>query len=130
MNHPDNLIHPDNLMLYVDSPELSAVFYSELLAIRPVEQSSTFVLFILQSGLKLALWSKHTVIPSPTASGGGFELSMRVNSVSQVNELYEKWRVIAPKILMEPAQLDFGWSFVIADPDGHRLRVYALSEGA
>lgn len=31
---------------------------------------------------------------------------------------------------MAPAQLEFGWSFVIADPDGHRLRVYALDEDA
>lgn len=118
--------HPDNLMLYVAKPEASATFYTELFGIQPVEQSPTFVLFVLQSGLKLALWSKRTVQPAATNSGGGCEFSMRVETQDAVNALYEKWRDLKADILMAPAQLDFGWSFVIADPDGHRLRVYAL----
>lgn len=120
--------HPDNFMLYVDSPEISAAFYAKLLGIKPVEISPTFVLFILQSGLKLALWSKHTVQPTPSNIGGGCELSMRAASQDEVNAIYEKWREFVPKVLMAPAQLDFGWSFVIADPDGHRLRVYTLNQ--
>ena len=118
--------HPDNLMLYVAKPETSATFYAELFGIQPVEQSPTFVLFILQSGLKLSLWSKHTVQPAPAKSGGGCEFSMRVETQDAVNALYAKWRDMKADILMAPAQLDFGCSFVIADPDGHRLRVYAL----
>lgn len=118
--------HPDNLMLYVANPEASATFYAELFGIQPVEQSPTFVLFILQSGLKLSLWSKHTVQPAPANSGGGCEFSMRVETQDAVNALYAKWCDLKADILMAPAQLDFGWSFVIADPDGHRLRVYAL----
>ncbi|MBX8801880.1 drug:proton antiporter [Ochrobactrum sp. MR28] len=118
--------HPDNLMLYVTNPEASATFYAELFGIQPVEQSPTFVLFILQSGLKLSLWSKRTVQPAPAKSGGGCEFSMRVETQDAVYALYAKWRDLKADILMAPAQLDFGWSFVIADPDGHRLRVYAL----
>ncbi len=118
--------HPDNMMLYVANPEASATFYAELFGIQPVEQSPTFVLFILQSGLKLSLWSKHTVQPVPAKSGGGCEFSMRVETRDAVNALYEKWRDLKADILMAPVQLEFGWSFVIADPDGHRLRVYAL----
>ena len=118
--------HPDNLMLYVANPEASATFYAELFDIQPVEQSPTFALFILQSGLKLSLWSKHTVQPAPAKSGGGCEFSMRVETQDAVYALYAKWRDLKADILMAPAQLDFGWSFVIADPDGHRLRVYAL----
>ena len=122
--------HPDNLMLYVSSPEVSADFYTTLFGIQPVEKSPTFVLFILQSGLKLALWAKHTVKPVPANIGGGCEFSMRVETRDAVNALYEKWHDLRAEILMAPAQLEFGWSFVIADPDGHRLRVYALSQDA
>ncbi|MDM7851278.1 VOC family protein [Pseudochrobactrum kiredjianiae] len=118
--------HPDNLMLYVAKPEASAAFYTDLFGIQPVEQSPTFVLFVLHSGLKLALWSKHTVQPAPANIGGGCEFSMRVETRDAVNALYAKWRDLKADILMAPAQLDFGWSFVIADLDGHRLRVYAL----
>jgi len=118
--------HPDNLMLYVAQPEVSAAFYAELFDIQPVEQSSTFVLFILQSGLKLALWAKHMVEPAPATIGGGCEFSMRVETRDAVNMLFEKWRGLASNAVMRPTQLDFGWSFVIADPDGHRLRVYTL----
>lgn len=31
-------------------------------------------------------------------------------------------------IALPPTELDFGRSFVAVDPDGHRLRVYALTE--
>lgn len=81
--------HPDNLMLYVSSPEASAAFYGALFGLQPVEQSPTFVLFILQSGLKLALWSKQTVQPVPANIGGGCEFSMRAETRAEVDKLYE-----------------------------------------
>ena len=57
-------------LLYVDSPATSANFYSRLLGKPPVELNPTFALFILDNGVKLGLWSRHTVQPAATATGG------------------------------------------------------------
>lgn len=46
----------------------------------------------------------------------------------QVDALYNRWREMGLTIAQAPRELDFGYSFVAQDPDGHRLRVYTLSE--
>ncbi|ROM90950.1 VOC family protein [Pseudomonas brassicacearum] len=116
------------LLLYVDSPATSANFYSRLLDKPPVELQPTFALFILDSGLKLGLWSKHTVEPAAEAAGGGGELGFSVADEQTVDTLYAAWTAQGLRIAQEPIELDFGYTFVALDPDGHRLRVFALSE--
>lgn len=51
-------------IIYVDNPLVSAEFYARLLGRQPVEVSPTFALFMLENGLGLGLWSRHTVEPS------------------------------------------------------------------
>lgn len=116
------------LLLYVDSPATSANFYSRLLDKPPVELQPTFALFILDSGLKLGLWSRHTVEPAAEAAGGGGELGFSVADKETVDTLYATWTAQGLRIAQEPIALDFGYTFVVLDPDGHRLRVFALSE--
>ena len=65
---------PNFVILYVDSPERSGAFYGALLGRQPVEASPTFMLFVLDGGFKLGLWSRHTVEPAAAAAGGGAEL--------------------------------------------------------
>lgn len=120
--------HPSYTLLYVDSPEASVRFYSELLSERPVEASPTFALFVLDSGLKLGLWSRHTVQPPPSAEAGGAELGIRLADDAAVDAAHADWRERGVTILREPFRQDFGRSFVALDPDGHRLRVYALAD--
>ncbi len=115
------------LLLYVDSPATSAHFYSRLLDKPPVELSPTFALFILDSGLKLGLWSRHTVEPSPQALPGAAELGLAVDSLAEVDRLHQRWSELGQPILLAPIALDFGYTFVAVDPDGHRLRVFALT---
>lgn len=116
------------LLLYVDSPATSANFYSRLLDKPPVELQPTFALFILDSGLKLGLWSRHTVEPAAEAAGGGGELGFSVPDEQTVDTLYAAWNAQGLRIAQTPTALDFGYTFVALDPDGHRLRVFALSE--
>ncbi|POA33452.1 MULTISPECIES: VOC family protein [Pseudomonas] len=116
------------LLLYVDSPATSANFYSRLLDKPPVELQPTFALFILDSGVKLGLWSRHTVEPAAEAAGGGGELGFSVADQQAVDTLYAAWTAQGLRIAQEPIELDFGYTFVALDPDGHRLRVFALSE--
>ncbi len=115
---------PSLTILYVDSPQASATFYERLLGTTPVEASATFAMFVFPSGLRLGLWSRHTVEPAATAAGGGGELTFTVESVDQVDATRTQWQEMGLPILQEPTVMDFGRTFVALDPDGHRLRVF------
>ncbi|QQZ43916.1 VOC family protein [Pseudomonas sp. SK3(2021)] len=112
------------LLLYVDSPATSANFYSRLLDRPPVELSPTFALFILDSGLKLGLWSRQDVEPATQVTGGGGELALAVADNPAVDQLHDQWAESGVSIAQAPTRLDFGYTFVALDPDGHRLRVF------
>ncbi|MET0430580.1 MAG: VOC family protein [Microvirga sp.] len=119
--------HPNYLLLYVNDPQASGRFYGELLDAEPVESSETFVLFALASGLKLGLWSRATVAPPPTAAAGGAEVGIHLETADAVDAAFTNWKGRGIAIAQEPADLDFGRSFTALDPDGHRLRVFALA---
>jgi predicted enzyme related to lactoylglutathione lyase len=121
--------NPNFMILYVDSPSASGDFYAALLGCKPVEASPTFVLFALESGLMLGLWSRHTVQPAASASGGGAELAFTVESADAVDVTYMDWKKRGLTILQGPTTMDFGRTFVALDPDDHRLRVFAQAEG-
>jgi len=114
---------PDYVLLYVDQPGASGAFYADLLNLQPVESSPTFVLFVLPSGLKLGLWSRHTAEPKVLAHGGGSELAFAVPDRSVVNDMYADWSARGLAIAQRPTAMDFGYTFVALDRDGHRLRV-------
>ena len=115
---------PNFVILYVDSPEKSGAFYAALLGCDPVESAPTFVLFVLDNGFKLGLWSRHTVEPAAAAAGGGGELVLAVESAAAVDVTHVDWERRGLKIVQTPTDLDFGRTFVALDPDNHRLRVY------
>jgi predicted enzyme related to lactoylglutathione lyase len=108
------------VILYVDSPPASGSFYADLLGKAPVEASPTFVMFALDSGVMLGLWSRHTVEPAATPVGGG-EIAVTVDDVDAV---HADWSNRGLRIVLEPTDMDFGRTFVALDPDGHRLRVF------
>lgn len=117
------------VLLYVDSPAASARFYAALLGREPIEESPTFAMFPLPSGLMLGLWSRHSVEPAAQAAGGGAEIAMRVSDAAMVDAMHADWVARGLPILQAPVALDFGRTFVALDPDGHRLRVFCPSEG-
>ncbi|GAN68803.1 VOC family protein [Acetobacter orleanensis] len=116
------------LFLYVADAPASAGFYARLLGIEPVEASPTFALLVLPSGLALGLWGKDGVQPAPTAGGGGCEIGFKMSSPAKIDETHAAWLAKGAMIAFPPTDLGFGRSFVALDPDGHRLRVYAIAE--
>ncbi|WP_142778870.1 VOC family protein [Agrobacterium sp. T29] len=121
------MTHPDFTILYVDNPPASTEFYKALLGAEPVEASPTFSLFVLQNGMKLGLWSRHTVEPKASVTGGGGELAFRVENDARVDEIFADWKAKGINMLQQPAGMEFGYTFTAADPDNHRLRVYAFA---
>lgn len=121
------MLDPNFFILYVDSPAASAAFYADLLGHAPVQASPTFALFAQQSGVKLGLWSRRAVEPAATAAGGGTELALAVDGDAAVTSMHAEWARRGLPILQAPVRMDFGYTFVAADSDGHRLRVFAPS---
>ena len=121
-------MRPNFVILYVKDPTASSAFYSRLLGAGPVESSPTFVMFALESGVMLGLWIRDEVQPAVTAPAGGAELAITVDSRAAVDAALREWRAAGTAITMEPTGLDFGYGFVGADPDGHRIRVFCPGE--
>ena len=117
---------PNFVLLYVKSPTDSARFYADLLGKGPVEASPGFVLFALDSGTMLGLWAAHTVEPAATAVGGA-ELGFAVDGTDTVKSMHAAWSARGLQIAQAPTAMDFGFTFVALDPDGHRLRVFAAA---
>jgi len=115
---------PSFVLLYVKSPAASATFYTGLLSKPPVEASPTFVMFALAPGVMLGLWAAHTVQPAASA-GGGSELAFVVQGDDAVEARHATWRELGMPVIQPPTRMDFGYTFVATDPDGHRLRVFA-----
>ena len=122
--NPGATVMPDLslVILYVDNPAASATFYADLLGQAPTEQSPTFAMFPLPSGIGLGLWSRHTVAPAAAVAGGGTEIAFMA---SDVDAVYADWSAKGLPIARPPTELEFGRTFVALDPDGHRLRIFA-----
>lgn len=123
------MFKPNFILFYVDSPNASAAFYTELLGHAPVESSPTFAMFALESGVMFGLWSKHTVEPPAPTHCSGSELAFTVGNADAVRAKHGEWLARGLPIAQAPTQLDFGHTFVALDPDGHRLRVFAPTAG-
>ena len=115
---------PNFFILYVDSPAKSAAFYHELLGRAPVESSPTFAMFALDAGVMLGLWSRHTVEPAARVAGGGHEVAFAVQGKAAVDGCFAAWTARGLTVAQAPVELDFGYTFVVLDPDQHRLRVF------
>ena len=116
--------HPNFILLYVASPAESSTFYTQLLGRPPVENSPTFAMFALESGVMLGLWASAGVAPAATPAGGS-ELAFAVPDAAAVDARFQEWKRRGLPILQTPTAMDFGYTFTATDPDGHRLRVFS-----
>ncbi len=113
------------VLLFVENPLKSSLFYKDLFGMDPIEESPTFVMFGLSNGIMLGLWNKFTAEPRVEAPPGAFEICF---PCVDVDALYDEWGKKKMVILQKPTDMDFGYTFVVQDPDGHRIRAYKLHE--
>ena len=118
---------PNFILAYVKSAPASAALYGKVLGVEPVESSPNFVMFAFPNGMKLGLWGKSDVQP-PATPAGGVELGFPVENDEKVRDTAKAWKLLGLDIIQEPTKMDFGFTFTAADPDGHRLRVFAPAQ--
>lgn len=112
------------VLLYVDNVAASEAFYAKALGRGAIESSATFAMIPAAPGLMLGLWRRDGVSPPAGPSGGG-ELAIAVGGNAEVDATCEAWRAKGIEIAQTPTSMDFGYTFLARDPDGHRLRVFA-----
>ena len=116
---------PNFVILYVENPQKSAAFYAGLLGQPPVESSPNFAMFAPAEGVMFGLWGRHDVEPKALAAGGGAELGFTLENREAVTARHAEWSSRGLTMAQTPCDMDFGFTFVALDPDGHRLRVFA-----
>lgn len=122
------MANPNLMILYVSNAPRSRAFYAELLKREPPEETENFAMFALDSGLLLGLWARERVEPAVTSAGSSSELVFSVNTDDDVETTHRDWAARGLPIVQAPVLMDFGYTFVALDPDGHRLRMFAASE--
>jgi catechol 2,3-dioxygenase-like lactoylglutathione lyase family enzyme len=119
---------PNFVVLYVANVATSTAFYSDLLGRPPVESAPNFAMYSLSSGVMLGLWARHDVQPVPTALAGGSEICITVAAPGTLRTLHSEWLGRKLTVIQPPTQMDFGYTFVACDPDGHRIRVFVPAD--
>lgn len=115
------------MVLYVNDVVASKAFYARLLGCEPVESSENFAMFPLPP-VMLGLWARSEVCPAPAGNPGAMEIDFGVADAEAVAACHAEWTTLGLPIAQAPTQMDFGYTFVALDPDGHRLRVMAAAE--
>jgi len=49
-------------------------------------------------------------------------------TVDDVDALYKEWGKLGIQVEQKPTDMDFGRTFVVVDPDGHRIRALKLRQ--
>jgi predicted enzyme related to lactoylglutathione lyase len=114
-------------LAYVADPIRSAELYGEIFGVAAVDIAPTFAMFVLPNGNRVGFWLKGDVQPQATPAGG-IEMCFTEANDDAVWARAEAFTTLGLKILQEPTKMDFGFTFTAADPDGHRIRVYAPGE--
>lgn len=115
----------DFVLLHVADDAASAALYSALLGIPIIDQRPGFAMLALREGVMLGLWGRETAEPASSGQTGASEIAFAVADAGAVEAMHADWWQRGLAILQAPTEMGFGTTFVAADPDGHRLRVYA-----
>ncbi|WP_176082453.1 VOC family protein [Martelella sp. HB161492] len=110
------------IVLYVDDPQVSAKFYAHFLGVAPNALSPGFVAINAPGMPMLGLWSRAGVKPSPEGGPGMMEIGVMLGG-DGVSVAYDRAVADGLDIIQPLYTGDFGPTFVVADPDGHRIRV-------
>jgi predicted enzyme related to lactoylglutathione lyase len=109
-------------ILYVQSVPASVEFYGKILGVQPTEFHPTFASFALPDGHMLGLWGAAGVQPPTDGTGARSELCFDFPDRPSLENARDSWLEAGAKLIQDLTVLDFGDTFTVTDPDGHRLR--------
>ena len=116
---------PNSVILYVSDVEASTAFYRRILGHEAIKTYPGFSVFALSDDVTLGLQAADEIEPAAEPYVGGSELNLSDVEHVDVDRLYAQWKALGIPMILAPTVLEFGYTFVATDPDGHRLRVCA-----
>ncbi|PTW98916.1 VOC family protein [Pararhodobacter aggregans] len=111
-------------IFYVTDPAASARFYADALGAPVVYEASDFAILPLGQGARLGLWRTENVQPRAGLAPGGAELDIALADGEALMAAEARLAAQGVTILQPLTTLGFGQAVTVADPDGHRLRLY------
>jgi len=117
------MLTPNLLLLYVQNPMESAIFYEKIFKIKPIASFPTYVAFSFANGFTFSLWSIQAKNFISGGQGHRSELAFMVPNENQVRTLRNTWKELGVQVEQDLHEAVFGLTFVVVDPDGHRIRV-------
>jgi predicted enzyme related to lactoylglutathione lyase len=117
------------ILAYVDDVASSTALYGKLLDLEPVESSANFAMFAMPNHVMLGLWARQDVEPAANKPGG-IELAFAMESEAALQKALAQWKALGLAVIQPPTKMDFGLTFTVTDPDGHRLRAFVPGEMA
>jgi catechol 2,3-dioxygenase-like lactoylglutathione lyase family enzyme len=118
------MITIDSLVLYVSDIKLSEAFYRQLFQCEAAQLSPTFVSMKCAHDVSIALKQNTALTPPSCITGGGSEISIMQPSQEALLALYDTWKLLDIEFAQVPQAEGYGASFVVLDPDRHRIRVF------
>lgn len=112
-------------LIYVTDIARSTELYTRLFDAEPVFSSPRYVAFASGAGTLFALWSGGE---APDAAAPRFaEIGIMLEKGEAVDALFDRWQhVPGLRVVRAPYTDVFGRTFLVADPDGHVIRVCPL----
>lgn len=111
-----------NVSVSVSDPAKAVRFYSGLLKSRPVKTGPDHAVFALEQGRTLSLRRRS----EPQSWAQDHEVDFPLPAHVALDDLLIDWWDRGARILQPPTDVGCGRAFVARDPDGNRLRVFAL----
>ncbi|MFD2176515.1 VOC family protein [Veronia pacifica] len=116
------MLELDSLVLYVSNLSTSVLFYRNILACEEQALSPTFVSFPISPSFNIEL--KEIENGDERRILTLSELSLKVSDVASLKRMLKRWLAAGGELTQPITQAVYGSTFVIADPDGHRIRLW------
>lgn len=114
---------PNLFINFVSDAQASKRFYAELFDFEPVAESPRFIVFPLGDQVQFAIWCADGYPASPDMPRTSEVCLNLPGGAEAIEEKYAEWQALGVRTLEAPHDEPFGRTFVIADPDGNRIRV-------
>ncbi len=83
-----------------------------------------FAMIPAAPGVMLGPRRRDEIAPKAGAPGGG-QIPFALENDAAIDAAHAQWRARGVTIAQAPTRMDFGYTFLGLDPDGHRVRVFA-----
>ena len=120
--------HIGLVVLYVEDLAKSKAFYEKLFNLEADVLSENYTSFPLSTGMRLSLWRNPEAKVEDQQGDARHELGVAVDSIQTVDTTYEQWQQKGVSFEQAPKQECYGYTFIANDLDGHRIRVFAMTE--